>query len=121
MSKIVNGIMLQQFIKGWWGENDEGVLLLQSLGLSNSCIPFDVENFLKTNEFSIDLNNNVSALVNINKQDAYYEFVCKYPNKKYHFKLFREWDGVDVDTIIKMESYAVGECTRKILTSRSIL
>lgn len=119
--KIINGIIVQQFIKGWWGDNQDGKKLLQFLGLPINTLPFDAEELLRANKIVIYLVDNIAVEISIDKQDAYYEFTCKYPDKKFRFKLFREWDGVDIDTIIKMESYAVGECVRKVLTSRSIL
>lgn len=121
MSKIINGIIVQQFIKGWWGENKDGKMLLQHLDLPTNTMPFDAEELLRTNRIAIYLVNDIAVEITINKQDAYYEFTCKYPDKRFRFKLFREWDGTDIDTIIKMESYAVGECVRKVLTSRSVL
>lgn len=121
MVKIVNGVIVQQFVKGWWGEKNEGERLLRALDLPANILPFDVEQYLNTGKFTLSLCNKISAEVTINKQDAYYEFMCKWPDRKYCFKLFREWDGTEIDTIIRMESYAVGECTRKIITSKSIL
>lgn len=121
MGKIINGIIVQQFINGWWGENNEGNILLHSLGLPADTLPFDVEQLLNTGEFVVFTSNKIVIKVTINKQDTYFEFMCKWPDKKYCFKLFRNWDGIEIDTIIKMESYAVGECVRKIITNKSIL
>lgn len=121
MAKMINGVVVQQFIKGWWGENGEGKALLTALGLPSDEIPFEVEQYLTEGKFSVRLNDGFVANVTINKQDAYFEFACKWPDRKYCFKLFREWDGAELDTIIRMESYSIGECTRKIMTSKSIL
>lgn len=121
MGKIINGIIVQQFVKGWWGEKNEGKTLLSTLNLPTEAIPFDVEEYLNTGKFVLTLSNDMTANVTISKQDSYFEFTCKWTDRKYCFKLFREWDGTEIDTIIQMESYAVGECTRKILTSKSIL
>lgn len=121
MVKVVNGIITQQFIKGWWGGNDEGETLLSALGLPTDKVPFDVEEYLNKGKTQISLDNGATAEVTVNKQDAYFEFMCEWPGKRYHFKLFREWDGMELDTILKMESYSIGECTRKVMTSKSIL
>ena len=117
MAKMINGVVVQQFIKGWWGENGEGKALLAALDLPSDKIPFEVEQYLTEGKFSVRLNDGFVANVTINKQ----EFACKWPDCKYCFKLFREWDGAELDTIIRMESYSIGECTRKIMTSKSIL
>lgn len=121
MGRMTNGIIIQQFIKGWWGKKHEGEKLLHALGLPTDALPFDVEEYLNTGKFTLHLSNKMVAEVTINKQDTYFEFTCKWTDRKHCFKLFREWDGTEIDTIIKMESYAIGECTRKIMTSKSIL
>lgn len=120
MGKVINGISVTQFIKGWWGSNDEGLRLLFQLGLPNE-LPFNAEQYLNTGNFTITLFNGATIGVTINKCDTYFEFTSKWPDKRFCFRLYREWDGANIDEIIKMESYAVGECTRRVLTSKSIL
>lgn len=120
MGKVINGISLQQFKRGWWGEKEEGVTLLNSLGLPTDKLPFDVEAYLTSSGMVVKVNNN-EAKITMNKQDLCFEFVCKWKNEKHSFKLYREWDGLDLDTIIDLESYAVGECTRKVMTNRNML
>lgn len=120
MGKIINGILVSQFAKGWWGVNGEGEELLNKLGLEGDTIPFSVENYLSTGRLSLRTINGV-AEVTVTKHDAHFDFSCKWPNKTLSFKLYREWDGTDLGEIIKMESYSVGECTRKVLTSKSVL
>lgn len=117
---MINGVVVSQFIKGWWGNNGEGQELLRQLGLPNE-LPFNVENYLNTGKFIMPLFNGSTIKVAISKYDTHFEFSCKWPSKKYCFKLFREWEGVDIDEIIKMESYSIGECTRKIMISKDVL
>lgn len=120
MSKIVNGINIQNFISGWWGEHDEGLNVLSSIGLPTDTIPFDIEKFLATGKCIIIIGG-TEAHISIDKQDNCFEFSYKCLNEKRSFKLFREWDGTDIDVIIKMESYSLGECVRQILIGKNIL
>lgn len=107
MGKIINGINVQHFISGWHGQCAD-------------TIPFDVESLLTTGQCVIIVDG-VKNHITIDRQDSFFELSCKYLNKKRSFKLFREWDGMDIDIIIKMESYSLGECVRKILTGKNIL
>jgi hypothetical protein len=120
MRKIINGITTQDFISGWWGKHNEGVSVLNAIGLPTDKIPFDIKELLTTEQCTITIDDAQVTLM-INKQDAFFEFSCKSLNRKRSFKLYREWDGTDLDTIIKMESYSVGECVRKILVNKNIL
>lgn len=120
MNKVVNGINIQDFISGWWGQHNEGANVLKSIGLPSDKIPFDIEKFVTDGQCVIPVED-TEIHVAMQKQDNLFEFSCKHLNKRRSFRLYREWDGTDINTIIKMESYSVGECVRQILISKNIL
>lgn len=120
MGKIINGIDIQIFKSGWWGNNNEGADALESVGLPPDKVPFDVEKLLNGEDCYI-LTSDAEIHISVNKQDNCFEFVRKHLGKSKSFRLYREWDGVNIDAIIELESYSVGECVRQILINKNIL
>ncbi len=121
MNSVINGINVQQFAKGWWGEHAEGERLLEMLELPQYIIPFDVERFLKTQPVIIHCPNGEEAEVCFSKRDQFFEFTCSFKGKRRNMKLFREWETESLDMLLLFESYSVGECVRKILAGESII
>lgn len=103
MSKLINGILVQQFIKGWYDAS------------GTYDIPFDIEAYLNTGEAVLKMPNGATATLVMSKQDDYYEFAFK--GRRHRIKLYREWDGVDLDVIVNLESYAIGEYTKMAINS----
>lgn len=121
IKNIVNGINLYYFNAGWWGKQNEGKMLLQNLGLSEEKIPFNVKQYIK-NE-SISFVDCLGAKISIcfKKYDTHFEFNCIFNNKKRTVRLYREWTEETFDAIIQFESYSIGECTRQIISGKSVI
>ena len=120
MRKMIKGVSVQHFLSGWWGRNS-GKKLLQELGLSTDELPFDVECFLERGTAMFKDSVGESVSVCYKKHDTHFEFGCIYHNKRRAFKLYREWKGENLDTIIQLESYSIGDCTRQIISGKSII
>lgn len=118
---IVNGINTKHFENGWWGEHGEGNSLLNELGLPADKVPFSVGGFLKNMSLSFSDSNGETVWVGFKMDEERFEFSCKYLGKLRVTKLFREWQREDIDTILMMESYSIGECVRKIIAGNSLI
>lgn len=121
MSKVVKGISVQHFTAGWWGEHLEGKQLLAELGLPTNKMPFSVEQFLRKETVTLKDSNGDKASIWFHKCDSHFEFGCIYKEKQRKIRLFREWETEDLDTTIQLESYSIGDCTRKIIFGESIV
>lgn len=121
MSKIINSIDVQQFCLGWWGEHNEGRDLLDELGLVNDIIPFNIEQFLQRLTTSFKDADGEAVSVCLKKHDTHFEFGCIYRGKRRAIRLYREWQGESLDSIIQLESYSIGECVRQIIVGKSIV
>lgn len=121
MSKVFYGVNIQHFTAGWWGEHSESNKLLQMLGLPPNRIPFCVEWFLRNRSIILKDAERNKIMVWFTKNDIMYEFHCIYKDRRRHIRLYREWETVDVERIVQLESYSIGECARKIIMGESIV
>lgn len=111
---IINGIDENEFKKGWWGMEDEGRELLSMLSLPTSRLPFNVSDYLSNGKINVSVKGK-QWLLGYHRYDEMFEFSLLKNEKPKVIKLYREWDGEDLDMVIALESYAVGEYTRFIL------
>ena len=121
MSKVVNGISVQHFISGWWGEHDEDKESIRELGLPLDEMPFDVERFLQRKTICFKDGYGEKISVCFKKHDTHFEFGCIYKDKKRSVRLYREWETEALDTIIQLESWSIGDCTRRIIVGKSLI
>lgn len=121
MGKIINGIDVNNFCSGWWGEHGEGKELLDELGLASDIMPFNIEQFLRRSSVLFKDTDGEKISVGLKKHDTHFEFGCVCRGKKRALRLYREWQGESLDFIIQLESYAIGECVRQIIAGKSII
>lgn len=114
---IINGIDEVEFERGWWGENDDGKKILGVLDLPATTIPFDIRSYLTHGKADIRIRGRDMHLT-LKKYDEWFEFGMTRKTKPKILKLYREWNGEDLNMIMRLESYAVGEYTRLILRNR---
>lgn len=121
MGRVINGVSLRLFYNGWWGEHGEGNKLLGSLGLPQDKFPTSVEKLLKNSVVSFTDAEKNCIFVCFSKNDEYFEFYSIRQGKKRIARLHREWQSESLDAIIRLESYAIGECIRHVLAGESII
>lgn len=115
----INGINPAKFQEGWWGEKGEGVKTLRSLALPVLNIPFDVNMFLRFGKLEIP---RIGAKITMETNNEYYLLTYGVRSKdSKHIKLFREWPGEDDTYVTNIESFALGECVRKLLNRENLI
>lgn len=110
MTKVINGIMVDGFKKGW-----------RCKDLPPRPIPFDVDEYLSNGFADIGLPNGKSKRIAFTRGDDLFEFSYDGTQIKRPMKLYREWRNESLDMIMQLESYAIGECTRKVIEGYRLL
>lgn len=114
---IINGIDEKEFRRGWWGRNKEGQSLLRELGLPDNRLPFDINRYLVYGKANVKVNGKNWQL-EYHKSDNLFEFSLLRFEKPKVTRLYREWGGEDLNMVLELESYAVGEYTRYALSGK---
>lgn len=132
----VNGFYVNELIRGFWGEHNEGKRLLKKMGLPSDRLPFSVAVFLqKQHVFWTDkLGNRVTISFKLkdNQLECFGTYLVpkdqkmfnleqrknpkaeKFYRKQKSIRLFREWGShEDIDIIAHLESEAIGDCCRE--------
>lgn len=112
---------IESFKAGWQGEHGEGKEVLRLLGLPTDTVPFNVRQFLKRRRLSFVMPNGGRVTVTLKKNGERFDFLCLFCGQKRVIKLYREWTTENQETIKNFEAYAIGECTRKIITGDRII
>ena len=118
MEKIINGVLTSAFERGWWGRNDEGKCFLRQLHIPCH-IPFDVPQYLLGNTVSVEIPDK-QVFISYKKFDFRIEFSMSVDGRKCKRYLYYEWGREDLNMIIELESYAIGECTRNMLKGKQL-
>lgn len=108
MAKIINGINVDGFKKGWNGANGQ------------SFIPLNIEKYLRYGRAEI-LSDVERRSVSFKRDDGMFLFSCGDSELRRPMKLYREWRNESLDMIMWLESVAVGECTRKVIQGERLL
>lgn len=108
MAKIINGINVNGFKRGWNGANGQFP------------IPLNIEKYLKCGQTEILLDNE-HRNVSFTREDGMFLFSCGNSELRRPMKLYREWRNESLDMIMWLESVAVGECTRKVIQGEKLL
>lgn len=124
----VNGLYINDFIRGFLGEHKEGVDMLKGMGLPSDTVPFSAAIFFqKRTAFWQDMYGNVATISFKFEQS---QIVCngtlkekrdlkkgekKKIRKKSH-RLVREWGAYeDPEMIARLESEAIGDLCMKCI------
>lgn len=112
----VNGFYIQEFNKGFFGENGEGKKMLKRMGLISEVIPFSTAIFLQSKRvFWVDNQGN-RATISFKLKPDQLECFGTYRGKRKSLRIFREWNNYeDPDMIARLESETIGELCMKCL------
>lgn len=112
----INGYYIQDFNRGFFGENGEGKKMLKKMGLMPECIPFSTVIFLQNQRtFWTDGNGN-KVTISFKMKPDQLECFGTYLGKRKSQRLFREWNNYeDPDMIARLESETIGELCMKCI------
>lgn len=112
----VNGYHIQEFNKGFLGENGEGKKMLKRMGLSTEIIPFSTVIFLQNKRAFWKDNQGNRATISFKMKPDQLECFGTYLGKRKSLRLFREWNNYeDPDMIARLESETIGELCMKCI------
>ena len=134
----VKDLYVNDFIRGFFGDQSEGKKMLHGMGLSQEHLPFSAAAFLQNkhtmwydkfgNKMSISFKLKSDQIecfgtyMLLKRHDEYLKELQTNPKahrftqKKRSMRLFREW-GVseDAEKIARLESEAIGDCCMKCI------
>ncbi len=137
-STRVKGFYINELIRGFFGEQNEGKLMLEKMGLSPDTVPFSAAIFLQNRHiYWFDKDGNrvvISFKLKPNQLECFGTIIIpkdpelykaelktnpkaeKFYKKKKSIRLFREWgEYEDPDTIARLESGAIGDCCMRCI------
>lgn len=115
-STRVKGFYINELIRGFFGDHNEGRIMLQKMGLSPDIVPFSVAVFLQNQRaFWLDKNGN-RITISFKLKHNQLECFGTYLKKRKSIRLFREWSiHEDPEVIARLESEAIGDCCMRCI------
>lgn len=115
-SNRVKGFYINELIRGFFGEQNEGKMMLQKMGLSPDTVPFSVAIFLQNQRiFWFDKDGN-RVTISFKLKPHQLECFGTYLKKRKSIRLFREWGNhEDPEVIARLESEAIGDCCMRCI------
>lgn len=115
-STRVKGFYINELIRGFFGEQNEGKVMLQKMGLSPDAVPFSVAIFLQNQRiFWFDKDGN-RVTISFKLKPHQLECFGTYLGKRKSLRIFREWNNYeDPDMIARLESETIGELCMKCI------
>ena len=112
----VKGFYINELIKGFMGDQNEGRKMLQMMGLPTDTVPFSAATFLQNQRiFWKDADGN-RATISFKLKPNQLECFGTYLKKRKSMRLFREWGShEDPDIISRLESEAIGDCCMRCI------
>lgn len=110
------GYYVNEFVRGFWGEYEEGKRMLETMGLSSDHLPFSASIFLTNKKaYWKDKRGNLAKISFIVRPHQI-ECFGNYLNKRKSFRVFLEWSAYeDEEKTLRLESEAIGDlCMRCI-------
>lgn len=106
----IRGFYLSEVIYGFFGDQDEGRIMLSKMGLQEDTIPFSVATFIRNKRtFWRDNKGNVARISYRLRPDAI-ECRGSYMKKEKMIRVIREWGSHEnKDLIARLESIAIGD------------
>ena len=115
-STRVKGFYINEFIRGFFGDNNEGRETLSRMGLPSNSIPFSVAVFLQTQRIVWQDKNDNRVTISFKLRPNQLECFGTYLKKKKSIRLFREWGThEDPEVIARLESEAIGDCCMRCI------
>ena len=110
-STRVKGFYINELIRGFFGDHNEGKIMLQKMGLSPDAVPFSVAVFLQNQRVFW---NRVTISFKLKHNQL--ECFGTYLKKRKYMRLFREWGShEDPEVIARLESEAIGDCCMRCI------
>ena len=115
-STRVKGFYINELIRGFFGDHNEGKIMLQKMGLSPDAVPFSVAVFLQNQRvFWLDKDGN-RVTISFKLKHNQLECFGTYLKKRKYMRLFREWGShEDPEVIARLESEAIGDCCMRCI------
>ena len=115
-STRVKGFYINELIRGFFGDHNEGKIMLRKMGLSPDAVPFSVAVFLQNQRvFWLDKNRN-RVTISFKLKHNQLECFGTYLKKRKSMRLFREWGShEDPEVIARLESEAIGDCCMRCI------
>lgn len=112
----ISGYYINELIRGFLGEQDEGNKMLRLMGLPTGIVPFSVAIFLQNKKTCWkDKDGNVAS-ISFKLKPNQMECFGSYLGKKKSIRLFREWGNhEDLETVARLESEAIGDLCMKCI------
>lgn len=112
----INGYYINEFTRGFLGEQNEGNWMLEQMGLQADVTPFSVITFLRNKKVCWkDKDGNVAS-ISFKLNDSQLECFGTYLGNKKSIRLFREWEThEDQEVIARLESEAIGDLCMKCI------
>lgn len=112
----ISGYYINEFTRGFLGEQNEGNKMLKQMGLPINEIPFSVAIFLQNKRIRWkDSEGNVAA-ISFKLKPNQMECFGSYLGQKKSIRVFREWGShEDLEVIAKLESEAIGDLCMKCI------
>lgn len=110
------GYYVNDFVRGFWGEFDEGHRMLSQMKLPHNKIPFSVSAFLNTRKTHWKDSEGNLVLISFVSKPTQLECFGSYLGKKRSIRMFLEWSVYEDDEkIIRLESEAIGDLCMKCI------
>lgn len=115
-STRVKGFYINELIRGFFGNQNEGKVMLKKMGLPPDAVPFSVAVFLQNQRiFWLDKNGN-RVTISFKLKHNQLECFGTYLKKRKSMRLFREWGShEDPEVIARLESEAIGDCCMRCI------
>ena len=115
-SARVKGFYINELIRGFFGDHNEGRIMLKKMGLSPDIVPFSVAVFLQNQRaFWLDKKGN-RVTISFKLKHNQLECFGTYLKKRKSIRLFREWSiHEDPEVIARLESEAIGDCCMRCI------
>lgn len=112
----VNGYYVNEFTRGFLGDQDEGKWMLEQMGLQSEVVPFSVITFFQNKQaYWKDKDNNIAS-ISFNLKPNQIECFGSYLGKKKTIRIFREWGfRENKEVIVRLESEAIGDLCMKCI------
>lgn len=112
----VNGYYINELIRGFFGDQDEGRTMLRLMGLPTNEIPFSVVTFLQNNRIFWKDSSGNKATISFKFKPNQMECFGTYLKKRKSIRMFLEWDShEDAEKIARLESEAIGDLCMKCI------
>lgn len=104
------------FTRGFFGEQNEGRIMLEKMGLAPDAIPFSAARFLQNKKIQWQDSSGKTARMSYKVKPYILECNGSYLGQKKTIRLYLEWgSNEDAETIKKLESEAIGELCMKCI------